>query len=63
MATHTGLPLRSVQKLLSQAQNPTLCNVETVLEGFGLAFHVVADRAVSIKPALRQARDRKKAAS
>ena len=53
IAKATGLPMRSIQKLLAQSSNPTLRNVEMILHGFGLTLHVDADKPVHIKPALR----------
>lgn len=53
IAKATGLPLRSVQKLLRQTQNPTLKNIEVILTGLGLSLYLKADGAPSIKPAKR----------
>ncbi len=63
IAKATGLPLRSVQKLLSQATNPTLRNVETILGGFGLAIHVLPGGPVSIQPGRRTQRGPRKVAT
>jgi DNA-binding phage protein len=53
IAKATGLPLRSVQKLLRQTNNPTLRNVEVILSGLGLSLYLQADGAQTIKPAKR----------
>lgn len=64
IAKATGLPLRSIQKLLSQSSNPTLRNVEMILGGFGLSIHIVEDRPVTIRPGRRHRQPEvKKAAS
>ena len=63
IAKATGLPLRSIQKLLTQSANPTLRNVEVILDGFGMSIHVVSDGPVSIKPGKSATRDPKRVAS
>jgi len=50
IAKATGLPLRSVQKLLAQRSNPTLKNIELILDGFGLSILVVEVAKPTIKP-------------
>ncbi len=50
IAKATGLPLRSVQKLLAQKSNPTLKNIEMILDGFGLAILVLEVAKPRIKP-------------
>ncbi len=56
IAKATGLPLRSIQKLLGQTANPTLRNVEVILEAFGMSIYVVQDGRMSIKPGQRRPR-------
>jgi DNA-binding phage protein len=53
IAKATGLPLRSVQKLLRQIHNPTLRNVEVILSGLGLGLYLKADGTQTIRPAKR----------
>jgi DNA-binding phage protein len=55
IAKATGLPLRSVQKLLAQKSNPTLRNVETIMSGLGLSFFVRIHGIAKIKPGRRVA--------
>jgi DNA-binding phage protein len=50
IAKATGLPLRSVQKLLAQTTNPTLKNIEMILDGFGLSILVIEVAKPRIKP-------------
>jgi DNA-binding phage protein len=50
IAKATGLPLRSVQKLLAQKSNPTLKNIEVILDGFGLSILVIEESKPKIKP-------------
>jgi hypothetical protein len=50
IAKATGLPLRSVQKLLAQKSNPTLKNIEVILDGFGLAILIIEVAKPRIKP-------------
>ncbi len=50
IAKATGLPLRSVQKLLAQKANPTLKNIEVILDGFGLALLLIEVAKPRIKP-------------
>jgi DNA-binding phage protein len=53
IAKATGLPLRSVQKLLAQKSNPTLKNIEVIFTGLGLALYVQAQGRKTIKPRKR----------
>lgn len=53
IAKATGLPLRSIQKLLRQTHNPTLRNVEVILSGLGLSLYLKAEDAPTIRPATR----------
>lgn len=53
IAKATGLPLRSVQKLLGQQSNPTLRNVETILNGFGMLLFIQDNGHRVIKPGKR----------
>jgi len=39
IAKATGLPLRSIQKLLAQTRNPTLKNIDTILHGLGITLY------------------------
>lgn len=54
IAKATVLPLRSIQKLLSQTANPTLRNVEVILEAFGMSIYITPDGQLSIKPGRRR---------
>jgi DNA-binding phage protein len=53
IAKATGLPLRSVQKLLAQVRNPTLRNVEVILSGLGLTLYLKVSRKPIIGPGKR----------
>jgi DNA-binding phage protein len=55
IAKATGLPLRSVQNLLRQVQNPTLRNVEVILTAFGLQMYLCKGAAPTIQPSKRAA--------
>jgi DNA-binding phage protein len=53
IAKATGLPLRSVQKLLRQTHNPTLRNVEVILSGLGLSLYLKSGGLPTINPGKR----------
>jgi hypothetical protein len=54
IAKATGLPLRSIQKLLTQRSNPTLRNVEVILIGLGYRLYVKAEGERIIAPRRRK---------
>jgi DNA-binding phage protein len=50
IAKATGVPLHSVQILLSAVANPTLGNFESIVQGFGYEITLVRKGEPSIEP-------------
>jgi len=51
---HTGIPLRSVQKLLKQKTNPTLSNIDRIIAGLGYSLFAELSRVAKIPPGQRK---------
>jgi hypothetical protein len=60
IATASGMPLTTVQRLLTVAINVPLRNVEMLLTALGMDVHVVATNATSRRAPAGRARRRKR---